>query len=318
MFRAPMCSSRDGCGRAGSISGYSVIPPWTVRERPQVDLKGPGGSVLSREVKVGLRDLRGKHQSIMFVAPGFSQLLESFRPEHFPQRVGRIHGAVDHDMGHVDSLRCELCVECLAKHSSPSHRSRMRMLPAISTHRRGCRGHEDCSFAARFHQRAYGRREAKQSERSQAPARFKRLERGVLQCPVANLGAQVVNDDFDWTNVGLDSSNPLFDGVWLDRIEEKSGCGTSVVFDGVHHSIQSVQVAAPAQTSVIALLRKASSDISTDTRTGTYHQTNRFHVRSLLRCFETRLIQHQSSVITFLDRRFYFGTLCLTKFYFGT
>jgi hypothetical protein len=29
---------------------------------------------------------------------------------------------------------------------------------------------------------------------------------------------------------------------------------------------------------VIALLRKASSDISTDTRTGTYYQTNWFHV----------------------------------------
>jgi hypothetical protein len=55
---------------------------------------------------------------------------------------------------------------------------------------------------------------------------------------------------------------------------------------GVHHFIQSIQVAAPAQTSVIALLRKASSDISSDTRTGTYHQTNWFHVRSLLRSSE--------------------------------
>jgi hypothetical protein len=30
-------------------------------------------------------------------------------------------------------------------------------------------------------------------------------------------------------------------------------------------------------------LGEASSDISTDTRTGTYHQTNRFHIRSPLR-----------------------------------
>src|SRR5580658_4847858 len=186
-------------------------------------------------------------------------------------------------MSDVDSFRCELCVECLAKHSSPSHRSRMGVLPAVPTHRRCCRGHEDCSFAARLHQRAYRRREAKQTERPQAPACFKSLERCVFQSPIANLRAQVVNHDFDGTNVRLDGGNPLFDGVCLDRIEEKSRSGTSVAFDRVHHSIQPVQVAAPTQTSVIALLRKASSDISTDTRTGTYHQTNRFHVRYLLR-----------------------------------
>ena len=38
-----------------------MIPPWTIGECPQIDLEGPGGSVLSREVQVGLRDLRGKH-----------------------------------------------------------------------------------------------------------------------------------------------------------------------------------------------------------------------------------------------------------------
>ena len=102
---------------------------------------------------------------------------------------------------------------------------------------------------------------------SKTPACFKRLERCVLQCPIANLGAQVVNDDFDRTDVGFDAGNPLFDGVCLDRIEEKSGYGTPIVFDGFHHPIQSVRVAAPAQTSVIALLREAASDISTDTRT---------------------------------------------------
>jgi hypothetical protein len=31
---------------------------------------------------------------------------------------------------------------------------------------------------------------------------------------------------------------------------------------------------------VITLSREASSDIPTDTRTGAYHQTNRFHVLS--------------------------------------
>src|SRR5262249_49798273 len=151
-----------------------------------------------------------------------------------------------------------------AEHSPPSHGRCVGMLPAVPSHRRGRRGHEDCSLAARLHQRAYGRREAKQTERPQTPACFKRLERCVLQYPIANLGAEVVNYDFDRTNVGLDGSNSLFDGVYLDRIEEKSGCRTSVVLDRVHHSIQSVQVAAPTQTSVKALLRKAASDISAD------------------------------------------------------
>ena len=58
-----------------------------------------------REVDIGLRDLRGKHQPIVFVASGFSELSELFRPEHFPQSVGRIHGSVDHDMRDVDSFR---------------------------------------------------------------------------------------------------------------------------------------------------------------------------------------------------------------------
>jgi hypothetical protein len=44
----------------------------------------------------------------MFVALRFPQLLELLRPEHFAQSVGRIHGAVDHDMYDVDSFRCEL------------------------------------------------------------------------------------------------------------------------------------------------------------------------------------------------------------------
>ena len=115
-----------------------MIPPWTIGECPQIDLEGPRGSVLSREVEIGLRYLRGKHESIMFVASGFSKLLELYRPEHFPQGVGRIHGAIDHDMYDVDSFRCELRVECLTEHSSPSHGSRMRMLTAVPTHCR-CR-----------------------------------------------------------------------------------------------------------------------------------------------------------------------------------
>ena len=158
----------------------------------------------------------------------------------------------------------------------------MRMLTAVPAHRRRRRGHEDRSFASRFHQRAHGRCEAKETERPQTPACLESLERRVLQRPIADLGAQVVDDDFDRADLGLDGGNPLFDGVCLDGVEEKSGCRTAVALDRVHQSIQSVRVAAPTQTGVIALLGEASSDSSTDARTGTDHQTNGFHVRSLL------------------------------------
>jgi hypothetical protein len=85
-----------------------------------------------------------------------------------------------------------------------------------------------------------------------------------------------------WTNVGLDAatlSSIEFASIALRRnpVAEPPS-----LLMGGHHSIQPVQVAAPTETSVTALLRKASSNISTDARTGTYHQTNRFHVRSLL------------------------------------
>ena len=89
----------------------SVIPPCTIGECPQIEFVRPRGSVLFREVNVGLCDLGWKHESVVFLASGFSQLLELFRPQHLPQGVGRIHGAVDHDVDDVDSFRRELRIE---------------------------------------------------------------------------------------------------------------------------------------------------------------------------------------------------------------
>src|SRR5215467_198086 len=121
MFRAP----RSLSGIVGRTNSISVIPPRAIGERPQIDLECPRGSVLLREVDVGLRDVRRKHESVMFVAPGISQLLELFRAEHFSQGVGRIHRAVDQDMYDVNPFRCKLSVECLAEHSPSAHRSSM-------------------------------------------------------------------------------------------------------------------------------------------------------------------------------------------------
>ena len=61
--------------------------------------------MLLREVEVRLRDLRGKDEAVMLVAPGRSQLLEPLRSQHLPQGVRRIDGAVDHDVDDVDPFR---------------------------------------------------------------------------------------------------------------------------------------------------------------------------------------------------------------------
>ena len=67
-----------------------MIPPCDVGERAEIDLMRPGRSMLLCEVEVGLRDVRGKYETIVLVAAGLAQLLESFRPQHFAQSVGRI------------------------------------------------------------------------------------------------------------------------------------------------------------------------------------------------------------------------------------
>jgi hypothetical protein len=58
----------------------------------------PRGSVLARQVDVGLRDLRGQPQTIMLVTSGFPEL---FWSQHFSQSAGRIRGIIDRNVGDV-------------------------------------------------------------------------------------------------------------------------------------------------------------------------------------------------------------------------
>lgn len=60
--------------------------------------------MLLGEVEVGVRDLGGEQKPVMLHAARLSQLLESLRPEHFPQRIGRIYGPIDDDVSDVDAL----------------------------------------------------------------------------------------------------------------------------------------------------------------------------------------------------------------------
>jgi hypothetical protein len=74
----------------------------------------------------------------------------------------------------------------------------------------------------------------------------------------------------------------ILDGVGLDRINEET-CGQAPVgLDRVDQPVQSFGVAAPAENCVISLLGEAPSNRTSDARSRTHHQTDRFHVRSLL------------------------------------
>jgi hypothetical protein len=60
--------------------------------------------MLLRHVKVRLCDLGGKQETVVLHAARLSELLKSFRSEHFPQRIGRIYGPIDDDVSDVDAL----------------------------------------------------------------------------------------------------------------------------------------------------------------------------------------------------------------------
>ena len=113
----------------------------------------------------------------------------------------------------------KLCVERLAQHASAAHRSRVRVLAAVTAHGGGRRGHEDRALAAGLHERTHGRSEAKQPERRQTPAHFERLVAGVRERSVADLCAQVVHGNFDRADVRLDGANGLLDAVVGDCVE---------------------------------------------------------------------------------------------------
>jgi hypothetical protein len=92
--------------------------------------------VLSRKVEVGFRDMRGKDESVVVLAPRLPEFLKPFGAQQFSQRVRRIDGAVNHDMDNVNSFWGKFRIERLAEHASPPHGGSMRMLSAISAHRR--------------------------------------------------------------------------------------------------------------------------------------------------------------------------------------
>src|SRR5262249_57920227 len=59
------------------VRSDSVIPPGAIRKRPHVEFVRPRGPMLLREVEIGVRDFGGEHEPVVFVASGFSQLLEA-------------------------------------------------------------------------------------------------------------------------------------------------------------------------------------------------------------------------------------------------
>ena len=93
------------------------------------------------------------------------------------------------------------------------------MLPAVSSDRGRSGCHQDRSLASFLHEGADGRCDAKEPEGREPPAQLERLVGGVLQRPVADLGAEIEDGDLDRADVRLDGSHAILDAVRLDRIE---------------------------------------------------------------------------------------------------
>lgn len=102
-----------------------MVPPGEIGERADIDLVSPSGAMLFGEVHVRLGDVCRQNESVMLVATRFTQVLEALGPEHFAERVRRVHRSIDDNVGDVDSLGSELCIEGLAQHVAPAHRRRV-------------------------------------------------------------------------------------------------------------------------------------------------------------------------------------------------
>ena len=70
--------------------------------------------MLPGDVEIRLGHSLGHEQAVVLEAAGLAQLLEAFGAQYLAERIRRVDGAVDQDVGHVDALRRKLGVERLA------------------------------------------------------------------------------------------------------------------------------------------------------------------------------------------------------------
>jgi hypothetical protein len=86
----------------------------------------------------------------------------------------------------------------------------------------------------------------------------------VLQRPVADLGAQVEDDDLDRADIRLHGGDAFFDAVWLAGIEQEARCRSAFPLDGLHQLGEAFLVAASTQDSVIAFSGESLADVASD------------------------------------------------------
>ncbi len=210
----------------------------------------PRGSVLLREVDVGLRDLRGEHEPVVLLASGFPQLLRTSpvrasspacraHPRRRRSRCARRGFPSTRTPRSGSGRACAVLPwrpRASADRAFPRIAAVDEVTRSVPLPRASIRGHT-----------ADARRN--KPERAHAPACLEGLGRRVLQRSIADLGAQVVDDDFDRADLGLDGGHArssMESGSMALRRNPRRR--TSVARDRVDQLLQSVRVAAPTQT----------------------------------------------------------------------
>jgi hypothetical protein len=101
--------------------------------------------------------------------------------------------------------------------------------------------------------------DAEKTEAGHPPAQLKRFQGGLVEGPVANLCAQVIEHRIDRPN-GLDGCNQFFEGILLHRIQQMPTCRPARLAKVIDHRVETIDIAAPAKRGMVTLGRKFFTD----------------------------------------------------------
>ena len=130
----------------------------------------------------------------------------------------------------------------------------------------------------RNHRGADGARGAEEAEGGQAPAHLEGLVAGVGERMIADLGAQIVDHDFDRTDFRLDGSDTLLDAFGFHSVQQKAGSAAALALDGLDQLRKALCVASAAQHGMVPGPGKSRAGMAADAGAGADNKTNRFHL----------------------------------------
>lgn len=219
----------------------------------QVELKGPGRSMLVGKMKVSLRDFRRDEQSVMLEPLLLPQRLKTLSAEHLAQSVRSINGAVDDDVGDMNALASKLRVQRLTQHTPAAHGRGMRMLARITAHGGRGRCHQQHPFSAFLHTREHRLREAKQTERRHPPAHLKLLQGRGGEAPVPDLRSKVEHRCCNRPNMAFDVTDQLFNAAFFHCVDDVAAGGAALRLNFCDKPVQALSVGPSCENRVVAL-----------------------------------------------------------------